>query len=178
MDLTALAVDLAASTDLARTESLAIGAVTGRLDAPESAPDAGLSLIETLAYIGDVLSAEQDQLADEDFLEMSRANDEDLIRIRLRTEILPAVLVAVGDERAFLVVIGAETGDSTVRFGDGEPGTRPPTGLEDVSATYRHGGGHEACLELRELRLGRRCAVVAVSHRARRTQGLFCSIHR
>jgi hypothetical protein len=178
MDLRSLSVDLAAVANLPRTEAFAVGAVTARVHAPQSATDVGLSLIETLAYIGDVLSAEQDQLADEDFLEISRTNDEDLVRIRFLTELLPAVFVGLGDERAFIVVIGSETGDSTVRFGEGAVGMRPPAGLEDLTATYRRGGGQAACLELRGLRLGSRCAVVAISHRATRAQGLICAIHR
>jgi hypothetical protein len=168
MDMTGLRVDLAAAAKLPRTEAFAIGTLASRLDAPQSAPGFAVSLIEALAYLGDVLSAEQDQLADEDFLATSRADDEDLVRIRFLIKLLPAVFIAVGDERAFAVVIGSETGDATVRFGDGESGARPPTGLEDVSATYRRGGGNAGHLELRGLRLGRRCAVVAISHRATR----------
>jgi hypothetical protein len=178
MALRDLGVELATMANLPHTEAFAIGAVTARVDSPQSAPDFALSLIETLAYIGDVLSSEQDELADEDFLETSRPNDEDLVRIRFLTDLLPAVFVAVGDERAFVVVVGSETGDSTIRFGDGAPGTRPPAGLADVSATYRHGEGHAGCLELRGLRLGRRYAVVAISHRATRAGGLICSIHK
>jgi hypothetical protein len=177
MDVTRLGVALAATANVRYTETLAIGTLTARIDDPQSARDVGLSLIEMLAYIGDVLSAEQDQLAlaDADFLETSRETDEDLVRIRFVNELLPAVFVAVGDERAFVVVIGSQTGDATVRFGSGEPGTRPPPGLEDVSASYRHGGGHEGCLELGGVRLGRRCAVIAISHRATRAGGLICS---
>jgi hypothetical protein len=178
MPLTALGVDLAAVADLPRTEALAIGAVTARVDASQSVADVGLSLIETLAYVGDVLSAEQDHQADEGFLETSRASDEDLVRIRFPTEVLPAVFVAIGDDRAFVVVVGTKTGDSTVRFGDGDAGARPPMGLERVAATYRHGGGHKRSLELHGLRLGRRWAVVAISHRTPGARGLICSIHR
>jgi hypothetical protein len=178
MDLRGLGVDLAGMANLPRTEAFAIGAVTARVDAPQSAPDFGQSLVETLAYIGDVLSAEQDQVASENFLETSQVKDEDLVRLRFLIELLPAVFLAVGDKRAFVVVVGSETGDSTVRLGDGESGTRPPTGLEDVSATYRHGEGNAGCLELRGLRLGRRCGVVAISHRAGPARGLICSINR
>ncbi len=177
MDLTRLGVALAATANVPRTEGLTIGTLTARVDDPQSAPDLGLlPLIETLAYIGDVLSAKQDLLAAEAFLETSRESDEDLVRLRFLNELLPAVFVAVGEERAFVVVIGSQTGDSTLRFGDGESGARPPTGLEDVSASYRQGGGHAGCLELRGLRLGRRCAVIAISHRAARAGGLICSI--
>jgi hypothetical protein len=178
MELRGLGVDLAALANVPPTAAFAIGAVTARAHAAQAAPDVGLSLIETLVYIGDVLSADQDQLTDEDFLETSRANDGDLVRVRFLTELLPAVFVAVGDRRAFIVVVGSETGDSTVRFGEGEFGTRPPPGFEDVTATYRHGGGDAACLELRGLHLGSRYAVVAISHRATRARGLICSIYR
>ncbi|MDQ6806236.1 MAG: hypothetical protein M3065_15035 [Actinomycetota bacterium] len=176
MDLTRLGVALAAKANVPLTEGLAIGTLTARVGDPQSAPDLGLSLIEMLAYIGDVLSAEQDQLADEDFLETSREGDEDVVRLRFLKELLPAVFVAVGEERAFVVVIGSRSGDSTVRFGDGEPGTRPPMGLEDVSASYRQGGGNAGCLELCGLRLGSPCAVIAISHRATRAGGFICSI--
>jgi hypothetical protein len=176
MDLTCLGVALAATANVPRTEVLGIGTLTASVDDPQSTPDLGLSLIEMLAYIGDVLSAEQDQIADEAFLETSRESEEDLVRIRFLNELLPAVFVAVGGQRAFVVVIGSQTGDSTVRFGDGETGTRPPTGLEDVSASYRQGGGKAGCLELRGLRLGSRCAVIAISHRAALAGGLICSI--
>jgi hypothetical protein len=178
MDVTALGVNLAAMANVPLSEALAIGAVTARADTAQSGPDSARSLIDTLAYIGEVLSAEQDQLADEGFLETARADDEDLVHIRFRTELLPAVFVAVGNARAFVVVIGSHAGDATIRFGEGEAGRRPPTGLEDVTATYRHGEGHTGRLELRRLRLGRRWGVVAISQRATHAQGLICSLHR
>ena len=176
MDLTRLGVAWAATANLPSPKTFAIGSLTARADSPQSAPNLGLSLIETLAYIGDVLSAAQEQVADESFLETSREDDEDVVRIRLLNELRPAAFGVVGDERAFVVVVGSEAGDSTVRFGDDERGERPEEGLKDVIASYRHGGGRAGCVELRGLHLGRRYAVIAASQAG--TRSLSCSIHR
>jgi hypothetical protein len=176
MDLTRLGVAWATTANIPSPEAFAIGSLTARTASPQSAPDLGLSLIETLAYIADVLSAAQEQVADETFLETSCEVDEDVVRVRLLNDLLPAALAVVSDERAFVVVIGSEAGDSTVRFGDDERGERPPEGLEDVIASYRHGGGRVGCVELRGLHLGRRFAAIAINHGA--TRSLSYSIHR
>ena len=43
------------------------------------------------------------------------------------------------DSRAYTVE--RETDGARIHFGDGESGARPPTGKDNVSATYRYGGG-------------------------------------
>jgi len=64
MDLTRLGVAWAATANIPSPGAFAIGSLTARADRPQSAPDLGLSLIETVAYIADVLSAAPAQVAD------------------------------------------------------------------------------------------------------------------
>ena len=178
MDLKRLSLALATTANIARREVFAIGSLVTRTDDPQVGPDVALSLIEALAYLGDVLSAEQDQVADEDFLETSYDSEDDVVRIRLLNDLRPVVFVVVDDERAFVVVIGSEAGDATVRFGNGEHGERPPAGLEDVIATYRHGAGRVGSVKLRGLHLGKPFAVIAIGDPGTRARRMNCSIVR
>jgi hypothetical protein len=56
------------------------------------------------------------------------------------------------EERAY-VIRGADSGDSTVQFGDGINGARLPTGSENVSAKYRVGLGLGGLLAERQVSL-------------------------
>lgn len=119
-------------------------------------------MIETLVYVGDVLSCEQDQVAAEGILTTSYDHKRDVLHIDMRADVRPIVCVVVDDCRAFVVSIGANAGEATVSFGDGSDGRRPPPGFENVSAKYRHGDGNGGNVEVSGLGLGRAFAVVAV----------------
>jgi hypothetical protein len=144
-------------------------------DAPTHSNDA-LSLLEAFAYIGDVLSSEQEQVADEAFLETAHRDDGSVIVMRFPNDLRPSVIVIADDAHVFIVVIGSEAGDSTVRFGDGEHGGRPPAGLEHVTGTYRHGGGEVGEVELRELPLRRPFRVIAAHHPGTQRPRVTCSV--
>jgi hypothetical protein len=124
--------------------------------------DGAIGLIETLAYIGDVLSSEQDHIAAEGFLATTYDDKRDILQIDMRANARPTVCVVVDDCRAFVVSIGADAAEATVSFGDGSEGRRPPSGFENVTAKYRHGDGNLGNVEVSGLRLGRAFAVVAI----------------
>src|SRR5690348_14006759 len=98
-----------------------------------------MGLIETLVYIGDVLSSEQDQVAAEGFLATTYDRGRDVLQVDLRADVRPIACVVIDDCRAFVVSLGASAGDASVSFGDGSGGRRPPPGFEHVTAKYRHG---------------------------------------
>ena len=126
------------------------------------AADGVVGLIETLAYVGDVLSFEQDQVAAEGFVATAYDDERDLLRVDLGADARPIVCVVVDDRRAFVLSIGADAGEAVVSFGGGSAGRPPPPGLEDVTARYRHGDGGDGNVEVSGLGLGRGFAVVAV----------------
>jgi hypothetical protein len=128
--------------------------------------DGVIGLIETLVYIGDVLSSDQDRVVAEGFLATTYDDERDMLHIRIRADARPIVCVVIDDSRAFVVSIGADVGDASVSFGDGSEGRRPPPGFENVTAKYRHGDGEGGNVEVSGLRLGREFAVVAVRRRS------------
>jgi hypothetical protein len=58
-----------------------------------------------------------------------------------------------GQQERIYVTRLADDGKVTVMFGDGESGTRPPTGQENVKATYRTGTGVDGILKAEQLSL-------------------------
>lgn len=176
MHLNRLGLALAASRDARVAERFALGTLVGQsADAPTHSDDA-LSLLEAFAYVGDVLSSAQEQVADEAFLETAHRDDGSVIVMRFPNDFRPSVIVVADDAHVFIVVIGSEAGDSTVRFGDGEHGRPPPAGLEHVTATYRHGGGTVGEVELRELPLQRPFRVIAAHQLGTQRRRLTCSV--
>ena len=112
--------------------------------------DPGVTLVELLAWLGDIVSGYQEQVGQEAGLDTRRK----LARIRDHVLSDAGLIVSVddvawhppatpstgsADERTYLVETGAD-GTTTVRFGDGQTGARPPAGSE-VTATYRCGSG-------------------------------------
>ena len=124
--------------------------------------DVGLTLLELLAYLGDVLSAMQDQVAGEAYLDTDWQRDADLFRITMLDGVRPVCCIVADDQRTFLVTIGPEAEEGTVHFGDGLVGARPPTGSGDFAATYRGGAGEAGNLELRGMGLREPVAVIVV----------------
>jgi hypothetical protein len=113
--------------------------------------DPGVTLVELLAWLGDVLSAYQDRIADEAALETRRRlgylkyhvlSDADLVVTvdgALWRPIGAGFEPAEGD-RSYVAETDAD-GVTTIRFGNGQTGALPPAG-SDVTATYRTGNGH------------------------------------
>jgi hypothetical protein len=176
MHLNRLGLALATSRDAPAAERFALGTLVGQsADAPTHSDDA-LSLLEAFAYIGDALSSKQEQVADEALLETAHRDDGSVILMRFPNDLRPSVIVIADDVHVFIVVIGSEAGDSTVRFGEGEQGRRPPAGLEHATATYRHGGGKVGEVELRELPLRQPFRVIVAHHPGTQRQRLTCSV--
>lgn len=136
--------------------------IGGLLCGDEMDADGVIGLIETLAYLGDVLSSEQDQVAAEGFVAIMYDDERDLLHVDLRAYARPIVCVVVDSSRVFVVSIGADAGEASVSFGDGSEGRRPPSGFKNVTARYRHGGGEGGSVEVSGLGLGRGFAVVAI----------------
>ena len=128
----------------------------------QTSADGVIGFIDTLAYIGDVLSFAQDQVAAEGFLAATYDNERDMLLIDMGANTRPIVCVVVDDCRAFVVSIGADAGDASISFGDGSEGRPPPPGFENVIAKYRHGDGDSGNVEVSGLGLGGAFAVVAV----------------
>jgi hypothetical protein len=158
VDLNRFGVAWARSARASAGEQFAIG---GLVFGDPSA-DRVIGLIETLVYIADVLSAQQDRVAAEGILTTAYDDGHDMLHIHVRADARPIVAVVIDDCRAFVVSIGADAGAATVSFGDGSGGRRPPPGFDDVTATYRHGDGNVGRVEVTGLRLDRAFAVVAV----------------
>ena len=159
MNLNRVGVAWARSAHASARDQFSIGAlVVGN----QTAADGVIGLIETLAYIGDVLSFEQDQVAAEGFVATAYDDERDLLRVDLRPDARPIVCVVVDDRRTFVLSIGADAGEAIVSFGGGSAGRPPPPGLENVTARYRHGDGQDGNVEVSGLGLGRGFAVVAV----------------
>ena len=64
-------------------------------------------MIETLVYIGDVLSSKQDQVTAEGFLSTTYDDERDVLRVDMRAGARPIVCVVIDDCRTFMVSIGA-----------------------------------------------------------------------
>ena len=159
MDLNRLGVVWARSARASAGDRFSIGAL---VFGDQTCADGVIGLIETLAYVGDVLSSEQDQVAAEGFLATKYDDERDVLRIDMGADVRPIVCVVVDDRLAFVVSIGADAGDASVSFGGGSEGRRPPSGFENVTAKYRHGDGDGGNVEVSGLGLGRAFAVVAV----------------
>jgi hypothetical protein len=159
VDRNCVGVVWARSADALASEQFSIG---GLVFGDQTSADGVVGLIETLAYIGDVLSSEQDQVAAEDDLTTTYDDDRDVLHIDMRADARPIVCVVIDDRRAFVVSIGADAGQARVSFGDGSTGRRPPSGFENVTAKYRNGDGDRGNVEVSGLRLDSAFAVVAV----------------
>jgi hypothetical protein len=115
-----------------------------------NAADPGITLLQLLTWLAEALSTYQDQSAGEAALDTRRK----LGRIAHHVLSDASIVLTVdgdrwhpaspgsseaADERTYVLVTG-DDGSTTIRFGDGERGARPPGGSE-VTATYRSGGG-------------------------------------
>jgi hypothetical protein len=159
VDRNGFGVAWARSAHASASEQFSIG---GLVFGDQTSADGVIGLIETLAYIGDVLSSEQHRVAAEGILATRYDEERDVLHIDLRADARPIVCVVIDDCRAFVVSVGADAGQASVSFGDGSEGRRPPSGFENVTARYRNGDGDRGRVEVSGLRLGRAFAVVAL----------------
>ena len=136
-----LAVALARAAGAGRDRQLAVGGLTAADEHPGSGNDLTLSLTETLAYAADLLQIEQDEIADETYLETSYDRQRDVVFIQFPADLPPVVCVVLDSDHAYVATVGEGSGDASVRFGDGTHGLQVPDGFERVGATYRHGDG-------------------------------------
>lgn len=111
-------------------------------DASENDP--GIALVELLGFLGDTLSAYADAIGDEAYLGSRRRRVTDL-RVAIDGEGWRRVasLARSGPNDAHYVVKLAPHGATSIEFGDGVHGRRPPTDGE-VRVTYRYGAGRYA----------------------------------
>jgi hypothetical protein len=137
-------------------------AIAGFVTGDQPTVDGPLGLVETLAYIADVLSSDEDEVAAENFVASTYDPDRDVLHLDLRADALPIVCAVIDDSRVFVVSIGADAGEAVVSFGDGSEGRRPPPGFENVTGRYRNGDGEHGDVEVAGLGLCRSFAVVAV----------------
>lgn len=159
MDLNRLGVAWARSAYDSPSDQFSIG---GLVCGDQMAADGVIGLIETIAYLGDVLSSDQDQVTAEGFVATMYDDERDLLHVDLRANARPIVCVVVDSCRAFVVSIGADAGEATVSFGDGSEGRRPPSGFENVTARYRLGDGEGGNVEVSGLGLAQGFGVVAI----------------
>jgi hypothetical protein len=131
----------------AAADQLAIG-VAGPFE------DLGVALVDLLAYAGEVLSEYQDEVADEAYLETDWNEDSRTLHIRLRRGHRPGLCLIADRRRVYVVLVGPNTGEARVVFGDGVVGKRP-RGAGEVAAHYRRGAGGTGSLTLSGLRLRR-----------------------
>jgi hypothetical protein len=146
-----LGVFFATTAGAGPAEQLSIAVLESHEEWDRDAADPGVSLLESLAYVADSLSFEQDRVAAEAYLESQWDEEARKLRVSMSVDLRPVACLVGDDRRAYVVVVGERIGDATVRFGDGVVGDRPPAGSENVAATYRCGSGGAGNLEVTSL---------------------------
>jgi hypothetical protein len=103
--------------------------------------DLGVALIELLAYVGDMIAAYQDRIADEGYLG-TPGHRRSGIRVEVDGERWQEVSSFLDSkpEDGHFVVTTQEDGADVVQFGDGEHGRKLSTG-SDIRVRYRSGHG-------------------------------------
>jgi len=104
--------------------------------------DPGVALVELLAYVGDMLGAYQDRIANEAYLGTGRRRRSS-IRVDVDGERWRAVpsLADSGPDDHHFVLTTRDDGSAIVQFGDGEHGLTP-SGGGDIRVRYRSGNGY------------------------------------
>ena len=101
--------------------------------------DPGVAIVELLAYVGDMISAYQDRIANDAYLGTDRRRRSS-IRVDVdgeRWRAVPSLADSGPDDHHFVVKTG-DDGATAIEFGDGEHGRRPPDGSE-IGVRYRSG---------------------------------------
>jgi hypothetical protein len=70
----------------------------------------------------------------------------------VRWDAVPSLHARPSDARVYVTRL-ADDGTATVQFGDGRSGVRLPTGVENVTARYRHGHGLDGMVEAGQISL-------------------------
>jgi hypothetical protein len=140
-------------------KQLSIGALGEEGSATRS--DSAIALVELLAYLGDTLSAQQDKVAEEGYLKASWDEDSLALRIHLDRQLRPALCLIADDRRLYFIVVGRDTEEASVSFGDSTAGERLATGAETITARYRRGTGATGDLAISGLHLEKPFSVIA-----------------
>ena len=108
--------------------------------------DPGIAIVELLAFVGDLIAAHQDLIADEAYLGTSRHRRTG-IRVDIGGERWRAVpsLADSGPDDQHYVVTTRDDGAAVIQFGDGKHGRRPSKGSE-IRVRYRSGGRYTSVL--------------------------------
>jgi hypothetical protein len=162
-----------ARTSGAQPAKLSIGVVGTIGDEVSAVGDEGVTLVELLAHVGDALSAYQDKVADEAYLDADWHEGSRTLRIRLRPDLRPALCLIGDDRHLYVVAVGRDADQATVSFGDGVAGERPAIGSQTITASYERGGGGAGNLALSGLQL-EKPFVVMVTGGCRASARRFC----
>ncbi len=114
-------------------------AARARTWADSHSQDPGVALLELWAFLGDVLSAYQEAIANESALEPTgRGRPQVAVEVDGETWSEVPSLDTSGPADRHFVVSAQEGGRTVITFGDGERGRRPPEGAT-VRAEFRLG---------------------------------------
>jgi hypothetical protein len=108
--------------------------------------DPSVALVELLAFVGDMLSAHQDLIANEAYLGVARRRPA-AVRVEVDGERWRQVcdFHDSGPDDGHFVLTRQDDGETTIQFGDGEHGRRPSAG-SGIRVRYRSGNGFTSVL--------------------------------
>jgi hypothetical protein len=153
-----LEATLARASGAPAAKQLSIGALGGEGSAARS--DSAIGLVELLAYLGDTLSTQQEKVTEEGHLKTSWDEDSLALRIHLDRQLRPALCLVADDWSVYFVVVGHDTEQASVSFGDSKAGERPETGSETITARYKRGAGETGNLAIDGLKLEKPFVVI------------------
>jgi hypothetical protein len=108
--------------------------------------DPGVALVGLLAFVGDMLSAYQDRIANEAYLGKT-GRRRGSIRVDVdgeRWRAVPGLSASGPDDHDFMLT-KQDDGATVIQFGDGEHGRRPSAG-SGIRVRYRSGNGFASVL--------------------------------
>jgi len=108
-----------------------------------------------------VLSASQDEIADEAYLETDWDEEGHALHVRLDRKLRPGLCLIADGCRLYVVAVGRDANETKVVFDEGTHGDRPGDGSERIIARYERGAGGRGNLTLGGLDLQRPFVVVA-----------------
>jgi hypothetical protein len=125
-------IGLAKSTDAGLKEQLAYAQLAGARLGEGADSDTSTTLVELFAYVGDVLSYYQEEVANEAYLETAQDRKRRSLRISV-PDARPLCALVADKRSAHLILVGPETRLAKVKFAPSS----------EVAASYadRDGGG-------------------------------------
>ena len=108
-----------------------------------------------------MLSASQDEVANETYLETDWDEERRVLHIRLDRKLRPGLCLIADGCRLYVVAVGRDANETRVVFGEGAHDDRPSDGSGRITARYRRGAGGRGNLTLSGLALQRPFVVVA-----------------